>query len=144
MVGHGLGERCRPVTDWPAVTTAPPAPLLAPGAEADDLRADLTRDVARSVNADPGRDADVLARATASALERVAVRLDLPSPYPNRAAVPATVYDVAVGVGAALVKRPSSAYGVAGYDDVDPLATRAIATLLADLVPSTKARWGLS
>jgi hypothetical protein len=138
--GHELGERRRPVSD---VTTTDPAPLLV-GPDAVTLRDNLLRDVARVVNADPARDNDVLSRAVDSSMQRVAIRLDLAESYASLSALPAGVYGVLVGVGAALVKQPSSAFGAVGYDDADPMATRAIASFLADLVPGYKARWGLA
>ena len=122
----------------------PPAALV-PAVELDDLVAALVTALIGEVNADAVRDADKLDRAARAAIDDVATYLDSADVvYASVEDVNPRVFAGLVDLAAAILKRPGFAYGVAGYDEADPLAIRARGAVLAAIGPGLKERWGVA
>ena len=119
-------------------------PALLPDADMAALAAEVAEAVVVEAGAGVARDERLVARAVGDALERVAIHLDLVEPYADRASLPARVYDACIGLGCCYLKRPGAAYGMAGYEDPDPLGRRAEGAILASLTPGEKVGWGVA
>lgn len=120
----------------------PPAPLVA-ALELEGLVAQVTAALAQEVTADGSRDADRMDRAVRAAIESIGTYLDLEESY-TLANLPARVNKALVDLAAGECRRPGFAYGLAGYDEADPMATRAYGAIRAELAPGLKARWGIA
>lgn len=131
------------MTDLPS----PPAPLV-PADQRDLLVAELVAALTATVGADPARDADALETSVRAAIGEVEVHLDYPledtAVWPDPASVDPRARRAILDLAAGELRRPGFAYGLAGYDDVDPMATRARAAILAAVGVGLKARWGVA
>jgi len=123
---------------------APPAPLV-PAEELDALILAVTVALSGEVAADIDRDGAKIDRAVRAAIEGVETYLDMvESPYLVTADVPARVFKALVDIAAGETRRAGFAYGLAGYDEADPMATRAMGAIRAELAPGLKQRWGVA
>lgn len=133
------------------VPVAGPAPIV-PVEQRDVLVDQLVASLVAEVGADPTRDADKLDLAVRSSVGEVEVHLDVdgsatdpPTPiYPDIPSIDPRVRKAMLDLAAGELRRPGFAYGLAGYDEADPMATRARGAILAGMTPGLKRRWGVA
>ena len=124
------------------VAPVPPAPLV-PAEDREELVRVVRDALVAEVGADPARDAAKIDRAARAAVESVETFLDRETSY-DPAALPVRVQAALIQLGAGELRRPGFAFGLAGYDETDPVAARAYGAIRAELAPGLKARWGVA
>jgi hypothetical protein len=129
----------------PDGVVGPPAQLV-PADELDALVLAVTVALQGEVAADVDRDGAKIDRAVRGAILYAGRVVDIAVPpvFATAADVDPIVFGCLVSLSAIALKRPGSAYGLAGYEDADPSSRVALGAIRADLEYGLKQRWGVA